>query len=137
MSLAERVSTARNRLGINQSELGRRANITPAGVSQIEAGKRQPTSCTLERLARCLGVTADWLLGLDPAPDNEMIGSSVHILYVNHRGETWVRHIQPIPPLMWYGSTDWHPEPQWFLHAFDLEKREERDFAVRDIRAWF
>jgi hypothetical protein len=37
---------------------------------------------------------------------------------------------------MWFGATEWHPKPQWFLHAVDVEKGEARDFAMADIKAW-
>jgi hypothetical protein len=35
---------------------------------------------------------------------------------------------------LWFGTSEWHPEEQWFLQAFDMDKREERDFALRDCR---
>jgi hypothetical protein len=35
---------------------------------------------------------------------------------------------------VFWGATEWHPEPQWMLQAFDLEKREHRLFAMRDIK---
>jgi len=41
------------------------------------------------------------------------------------------RTITPIKP--WYGSTEWHPEPQWLLTAFDHEKHANRDFALKDF----
>lgn len=52
-------------------------------------------------------------------------------IYKNWKGETKERMVEPIK--VWYGSTEWHPEEQWFLKAKDLEKEEERDFALRDI----
>jgi len=42
-----------------------------------------------------------------------------------------------IPERVWFGSTEWHPEPQWLLEAFDIEKGERRSFAMADIRCWF
>lgn len=36
---------------------------------------------------------------------------------------------------LWYGSTQWHPEPQWLLHAFDTGCEAYRDFAWADIKA--
>jgi hypothetical protein len=38
-----------------------------------------------------------------------------------------------IPRRVWFGSTDWHPEPQWFLKAMDTEKGEMRNFALKDF----
>lgn len=51
--------------------------------------------------------------------------------YTNWEGKTAVRKIQPIE--IWYGKTEWHPEEQWLLKAIDIEKNEERDFALKDI----
>jgi len=51
--------------------------------------------------------------------------------YKNWEGITAVRKVKPIK--IWWGVTQWHPKEQWFLKALDLEKNEERDFAVKDI----
>jgi hypothetical protein len=51
--------------------------------------------------------------------------------YTNWRGEFSVRRVLPIR--VWFGSTDWHPEPQWLLRALDLDKGGERDFAFSQI----
>lgn len=53
------------------------------------------------------------------------------VTYRNHRGETRQRIIEP--KNVWFGSTEWHPEEQWLLKAMDIEKGEERDFALKDI----
>ncbi len=53
------------------------------------------------------------------------------IVYTNYRGEQAERRV--IPARIWFGSTDWHPEPQWLLEAFDLDRGAERSFAMRDI----
>ena len=58
----------------------------------------------------------------------------VRIVYTNYRGETAIRTIRP--ERLHFGSTSWHPEPQWLLDAEDLEKREKRTFAMKDIRVW-
>lgn len=51
--------------------------------------------------------------------------------YRNWRGETAPRRIGAMS--VWFGSTEWHPEPQWFLRGLDLDKHEVRDFALRDM----
>ncbi|MER9867382.1 WYL domain-containing protein [Mesorhizobium sp. M0136] len=51
--------------------------------------------------------------------------------YTNWRGDQSVRRIVPVK--IWYGTTDWHPEAQWFLQGTDLDKSELRDFALKDI----
>ncbi len=51
--------------------------------------------------------------------------------YTNWKGQTSLRRI--VPEKVWYGSTAWHPEPQWLLTAWDTEKNERRDFALADF----
>ena len=38
-----------------------------------------------------------------------------------------------LPERIWFGSTDWHPEPQWLMDAWDLDKGTIRSFALCDI----
>lgn len=67
--------------------------------------------------------------------NNTMLGEPVkklQFVYKNWRGETSVRTVLPVK--IWYGKTDWHPEEQWFMKAIDVEKGEERDFALIDIK---
>jgi hypothetical protein len=56
---------------------------------------------------------------------------AVLVVYRNYRGETATRSI--LPQRLWFGSTEWHPEPQGLLDAVDTERHEERSFAFRDI----
>lgn len=58
----------------------------------------------------------------------------VEILYTNYRGETGRRKI--IPEKIWFGSTEWHKEPQYLLDAHDVEKNALRNFAMKDIKEW-
>lgn len=51
--------------------------------------------------------------------------------YTNYRGEYSIR--RAVPVRVYFGSTEWHPEPQWLMSAFDLEKGADRDFALKDI----
>jgi hypothetical protein len=64
--------------------------------------------------------------------DQEQI---VSIVYTNYRGETALRRV--LPRRIWFGSTEYHGEPQWLLHASDVERNVERTFAMKDVRAWF
>lgn len=58
----------------------------------------------------------------------------VRFLYKNHRGEVAVRRVIPLG-IVW-GSTEWHPEPQWLLRALDVDKHNaSRMFAMRDMEA--
>ncbi|MCW1412184.1 hypothetical protein OLZ32_27935 [Rhizobium sp. 1AS11] len=58
-------------------------------------------------------------------------GPPLTFAYRNWRGEIATREVQPIR--LTYGATEWHPEPQWLLIAWDIEKGAERSFAVADI----
>lgn len=53
--------------------------------------------------------------------------------YVNYKGDKSIRKVEGLPH-MWYGSTKYHPEPQWLMTAFDTDKLALRDFAMRDIK---
>lgn len=53
------------------------------------------------------------------------------IRYTNWKGKLAYRRILPIS--FWYGSTEYHPEKQWFVKAYDMDKETERDFALVDI----
>jgi predicted DNA-binding transcriptional regulator YafY len=58
----------------------------------------------------------------------------VTVIYTNYRGETGERKI--LPKKIWFGSTEWHPEEQWLLEALDVDKNEDRHFAMKDIKSW-
>jgi predicted DNA-binding transcriptional regulator YafY len=60
---------------------------------------------------------------------------SVKILYRNYKGEVSWRRIVPEGKLIW-GTTEYYPETQWLLLAFDLDKDAERTFAFKNIQAW-
>lgn len=50
--------------------------------------------------------------------------------------KNWRQEIDPcrriLPVALWLGSTDWHPEQQWFLKATDAARGVGRDFALPD-----
>lgn len=61
----------------------------------------------------------------------EMTIPSLKFVYRNHRGELSERSVYPRS--IRYGNTQWHPENQWLLKAFDAHKQAEREFAIKDI----
>jgi len=54
--------------------------------------------------------------------------------YRNYKGDVSVRHVVPNAhrPLVW-SSNKYHPQKQWLLRAYDVDKRAVRTFAVKDI----
>lgn len=59
---------------------------------------------------------------------------AVRFRYRNYKGEVADRIAVPVQ--VFYGTTPHHPHPQWLLNALDLDKGEERDFALSDVQQW-
>ena len=51
--------------------------------------------------------------------------------YKNWRGDVATRKV--VPDNIWFGESEWHDGPQWFMRATDVEKGEIRDFALLDM----
>jgi len=62
------------------------------------------------------------------------VNQSVKILYTSWKGETRWRQVKP--KSIYFGATQYHPDPQWLMKALDLEKNKVRDFAMHDIQEW-
>lgn len=69
VSIGKRIKEIREKLGLNQAKLALEAEITPAAISQIEAGDRTPSTPILRRLATALQVSTDYLLGATDKPE--------------------------------------------------------------------
>jgi predicted DNA-binding transcriptional regulator YafY len=63
-----------------------------------------------------------------------MSDRSVTIDYTNWQGERATRRI--LPSHIYWGSNQWHPQPQWLMSAYDLDKHCERTFALSSIHSW-
>lgn len=63
-------------------------------------------------------------------------GHAVSILYVNYRGEEAIRHVIPYENGLRFGANEWHKEPQYLLRVYDLDKREDREFAMSGVKMW-
>lgn len=59
----ERLRTARDYRGLNQSQLAEKANMQASAISHFETGARKPSFDNLRFLADALDVTTDYLLG--------------------------------------------------------------------------
>ena len=53
------------------------------------------------------------------------------VRYRNHRGDISTRRI--VPMSIDWRATDWHPTPQYILSAYDLDKMDDREFALADF----
>jgi predicted DNA-binding transcriptional regulator YafY len=62
--------------------------------------------------------------------------AAIEIDYTNHRGERRIRHVLPLG-IEHRAAPPWHPEEQWLMLAFDVERDEPaRWFAMSGIHSW-
>lgn len=64
---AARLKKTRERQGLSQRELADRSGLTPAAISQLETGQREPTFSTIVRLATALRTSPNDLIGIGDA----------------------------------------------------------------------
>lgn len=65
MSIGKRIISLRSKLGMNQTELAKKANISRSVMNRIELETRPIRDDELKTIARVLNVSADYLLGND------------------------------------------------------------------------
>lgn len=58
-------------------------------------------------------------------------GSVIDFEYVNWKGEKGYR--RALIKGFYYGNTEYHKENQWLLEAFDVDKKQDRVFAMKDM----
>jgi transcriptional regulator with XRE-family HTH domain len=60
----DRIRLARQAAGITQWELARQTDIYVSAINRAEAGSKDMTGASIVAIAKALGVTSDYLLGL-------------------------------------------------------------------------
>lgn len=72
-------------------------------------------------------------VGADTSATRDFVDEVVDLEFVYHnwRGEVSARRVRPLR--IEFAATDWHPEQQWLLIAYDVEKGAERSFAIKDM----
>ncbi|UYO50316.1 WYL domain-containing protein [Rhodopseudomonas palustris] len=73
-------------------------------------------------------------LALKGQANGQGAGSEALIDYTNWRGERRWRRIVPLRIV--FQNSEWHPAPQWIMHAVDVETGAIREFAMKDIHEW-
>ena len=65
-----RISVARDKMGLTQAELATMANISTVTLSRYENSKRSPQYCDLQKIAQALKTSVAYLMGEtdDPSP---------------------------------------------------------------------
>lgn len=64
----------------------------------------------------------------------EISDIAVKVRYKNWKGEVAIRNIIPLE--VFYGSTEYHREEQWFMRVWDLDKENFRNYALKDVQEW-
>lgn len=59
----DRIKHARRLAGLTQKELAEMLGVVPSMIGQYETGARKPKLDTVQKLARSLNVSTDYLLG--------------------------------------------------------------------------
>ncbi|MBO3086602.1 helix-turn-helix domain-containing protein [Cellulomonas fengjieae] len=75
--LSQRMRDARDKAGLSQGELARRAAVHPTYISHVENGRRGLGHEALARVAEALGVTSAYLLDGEEASDYRSAGSAL------------------------------------------------------------
>jgi hypothetical protein len=58
-------------------------------------------------------------------------GTRLRFAYTNWQNENEIRNVIVVG--LQYGSNEWHPEPQWFVHCWDPSRKNYRSFALAKI----
>jgi len=61
--IRKRIKECREATDLSQKELADLVDVTPSAVNQYEKGEKTPSTETLIKLAKALGVATDYLLG--------------------------------------------------------------------------
>jgi len=64
-------------------------------------------------------------------PTNNQYSTAIMFMYSNHEGKVERRSAATID--VFYGTTEYYPEPQWLLKAWCLDRQAERIFAMNKM----
>ena len=65
LSFGEKIKNLREDLDLNQTELGKKVNMTQRKISYIECGKCEPSVDDIVAFSKFFGVSSDYLLGIE------------------------------------------------------------------------
>lgn len=119
--------------GAMKAELSRLLNSPewsgqePSGESEVEKALLDAATEDAENQPALPGLQ----LPERDLPIKQLSDEPLVVLYSNWRGEIALRRILPLK--LRHASTEWHPDRQWLLQAYDLDKDAFRDFALSDF----
>ena len=68
LGIGERIKRCRSTLGMSKAKLAAKAGLTRASITYYENRDTKPTLQSLKKLAEALGVSVDYLIGLEKGP---------------------------------------------------------------------
>lgn len=72
VSFSNTIKLLRDERGFSQKDLAKRIGVSPSMVALYETGSRMPSFETLIRIHRVLGVSTDFLLGLEESDERSL-----------------------------------------------------------------
>lgn len=73
LSLGNKIKKSRDLAGLTQEQLAEAIRVTRSSVAQYESGEKEPTVHHLADMAIALGVSTDYLLGIDEERTNTCV----------------------------------------------------------------
>jgi transcriptional regulator with XRE-family HTH domain len=77
LSLGRRIKVERARVGLSQKELASDSDISQNSLSLIEKDQTDPRVSTITKIAKRLGVSTDYLVGLSEEPQDRTHAEAV------------------------------------------------------------
>lgn len=93
MSVKDRIVQKRKEMGLNQTELAKRAGLKPPAISQYESGVRNPSYEAIVKLSNALNVKVDYLVSgtidndeqISLDPQTQVLSKIMQHLSQNHK----------------------------------------------------
>ena len=86
MKIGDLIKLARKNKGLKQSELAEMLSISASAIGLYEQNRREPDIGTIIKIAKCLDVSVEYLLGLDNKskdelsdPDKVLLEATTHL----------------------------------------------------------
>lgn len=71
--IGKKIAALRKQANLSQADIAERSGIMQSALSNIESGKRQPTTATIESIAKALNIKTSFLFDdLQPAPTSSL-----------------------------------------------------------------
>lgn len=81
--LGDRLISARKMRDLSQYELARRCGLSNKSIYQFEAGNHEPSLSSIRKIALCLEVSVDYLMGIRNQPTGGQVRDSFGKLMEN------------------------------------------------------